>query len=298
MGKQMAETLSLLTRQGNKMDELDTSWFKPENYSSLPKLSLEEWYEQLIFRYNLSEIESGQLTPTMPTDITLDVVKIIKECGVLPLGILKELSYVAHGGKFPKEGLIRPSELFPDSTQTVSSLPASVLKLAVDYGQLAAFDEAYEANTKGKPTGEQVKIINGSFDDLRRRAGLDVSMAHVTVDLHATDTQIRSDFKKWLSAHRLSHENQTPKNDVKKETMGYWVEYGVLQYIDLKLIANVEQKEITNKRLGDLIFPDEFDIDTTKRISDTTKKYAEKVLSNSFLNAFEQQVLDLDDIEY
>ena len=30
------------------MSKLDTSWFKPENYSSLTELSLEEWYEQRI----------------------------------------------------------------------------------------------------------------------------------------------------------------------------------------------------------------------------------------------------------
>ena len=275
------------------MSKLDTSWFKPENYSSLPELSLLEWYKEIIYRTSIKN--------ALPWIVRLDskdaavfakLLEVIKEEGLVldkrkPL-YLKGLSYP----------YLRDPILYPADTQSVKAMPASLLKFVVDNGLPSTFDKSYEAVSKGKATDEQFKDTYGSFDDMQRRAGADVSHAHITVNLDATDTQIETDFKEWLSSYRLSNESKTPKKDVNQATINKWVKSGVLQYIDLKLVADVEQKDITNKHLGDLIFPDEFEVETSKRISDTTKKYAEKVLSNSFLNAFEQQVLDLDDIEY
>ena len=40
------------------MNDLDTSWFKPENYSSLPELSILEWYKEVQARYAMKVILS------------------------------------------------------------------------------------------------------------------------------------------------------------------------------------------------------------------------------------------------
>ena len=290
----MAETLSLLTRQGNKMSKLDTSWFKPENYSSLPELSLLDWYKEIIYRTSIKN--------ALPWILGLDskvvaqfakLLEVIKEEGLV---LRKRKPLYLNGLSYP---YLRDSNLYPADTHSVKAIPASLLKFVVDNGLLSSFDKSYEAVSKGKATDEQFKDSYGSFDDMQRRAGADVSHAHITVNLDATDTQIETDFKEWLSSYRLSNESKTPKNDVNQATINKWVRSGVLQYIDLKLVADMEQKKITAKQLAVLIFPNEFDEDTTRRISETTKKHAEEILSGSFMNAFEHQVFTLDDgIEY
>ena len=106
----------------------------------------------------------------------------------------------------------------------------------------------------------------------------------------ASNTQIESDFKKWLSSYRLSLDSETPKNHVNQSTIDKWVRHGVLQYIDLKLVSKVEKKEITTKQLAVSIFPDEYEKDMTRTISDTTKIHAKRVLSQSFFRAFQIQL--------
>ena len=290
----MAETLSLLTRQGNKMDELDTSWFKPENYSSLPKLSLEDWYKEINARYAIKRVLS--IVQHLDSGIVEEIASFLEYIKKVGLLLDKRRPLFSNSLAYP---YLRESSLYPADTQSVEVLPASMLKFAVENGLLSSFEKSYEAVSNGKATDEQFKDSYGSFDDMQRRAGTDLSHAHITVNLDATDTQIETDFKEWLSASRLSHESKTPKKHVNQATIKSWVRSGVLQYIDLKLVADMEQKKITAKQLAVLIFPNEFDEDTTRRISETTKKHAEEILSGSFMNAFEHQVFTLDDgIEY
>ena len=307
MGKQMAETLSLLTRQGNKMSKLDTSWFKPENYSSLPELSLEDWYSQFRLRFNISQGIS-----TMHEDVPewgwfdmSENIALIKKRGVLSMSMEEDLPNKSDFFSFI--GV----KLYPHTDQrAVQSMPTYDIKLMYEDGRFHDFLASYKACREGRGTDEQVRIYKGSIDDLRRDPSMafyNESIAHVSVDMDATNTQIESDFKKWLSSyrlkwlssHRFAFDSDKPKKEVNQATINSWVKYGVLQYIDLKLVERIEKKIITAKRLGDLIFPDEPDVDTTKRIPETTKVHAEKVLSFSFLKAFEMQVGALDDgIEY
>lgn len=113
------------------------------------------------------------------------------------------------------------------------------------------------------------------------------SIAHVTVDLDATNEQIENDFSLWLTNYRKASGYRDPeqKRDEKlfdQATFDYWIEYGLIPYIDLILIAKIEGKTITRKKLGELIFPDEFlDVNTEERIKTLTKPKAEKLLEDS-----------------
>ena len=271
------------------MSKLDTSWFKPENYSSLPELSMEGWYRQLLVRYNMSEVASNlNVEAESYEQQWAELTKktdLLKRDGVLSM---KKEEYNGESNWFS----LLDDKLYPHSTKSVDSLPAIDIKQQLADGRYAHFHEAYEAWRDGKATNEQVKIAKISFDELKREAGVTEwgSFAHIIIDMGASNTQIESDFKKWLSSYRLSLDSEAPKNHVNQSTIDKWVRHGVLQYIDLKLVSKVEKKEITTKQLAVSIFPDEYEKDMTRTISDTTKIHAKRVLSQSFFRAFQIQL--------
>lgn len=111
------------------------------------------------------------------------------------------------------------------------------------------------------------------------------SLAHVTIDLNAPDEQIKNDFTHWLTHYRKASGLHIPKKKAHKKlftqaTFDHWIKFGLIPYIDLKLMADIEGKEITQEKLGELIFPDEF-VDTDYRIRTITKPEAERLMEEA-----------------
>jgi hypothetical protein len=105
--------------------------------------------------------------------------------------------------------------------------------------------------------------------------------AHVVINLSATDEQIKNDFSHWLTHYRKAINYQPQKKLFTQTDFDYWVQYGVIPYLDLTLIAKIEGKKITQNKLAKLIFPNEYDVDTTGRLRDTTKPEAERLIKNN-----------------
>lgn len=62
----------------------------------------------------------------------------------------------------------------------------------------------------------------------------------------------------------------------------HWIWCGVIPYIDLMLVADIEYKGITQEELGAIIFPNDPDpdLDTLERIRQVTKPLAEELILN------------------
>ena len=113
------------------------------------------------------------------------------------------------------------------------------------------------------------------------------SSAHVVVNLEAPDEQIKNDFNHWLTHYRKASGCHVPKKKAheklfNQKTFDYWVEYGLILYLDLVIVAKLEGKNITQEKLGELIFPDEVDdVDTTYRIRTITAPEADRLIESA-----------------
>lgn len=74
--------------------------------------------------------------------------------------------------------------------------------------------------------------------------------AHVVINLSASDEQIKNDFSHWLTHYRQAINYQHLKMLFTQADFEYWVEYGVIPYLDLVLIAKIEDKKITQNKMA------------------------------------------------
>lgn len=87
---------------------------------------------------------------------------------------------------------------------------------------------------------------SGSIDDLlRARHGDDwVRYAHLRIDLHATDDQLVTDFKNWLSAWRAFTPARSSGRRSLERTLELWAKRNVVPYFDLEFQARLLGKKI------------------------------------------------------
>ncbi len=111
--------------------------------------------------------------------------------------------------------------------------------------------------------------------------------AHVTINLNATDEQIENDFSHWLTHYRKASGYCVPKKKAHEKlftqnTFDFWIEFGLIPYLDLMLVAKIEGKEeITHAKYGELIFPDESIEDPEYRIRTVTIPEAKRLMEDS-----------------
>ena len=119
--------------------------------------------------------------------------------------------------------------------------------------------------------------------------------AQVGVDLGASDDDLKESFSIWLKSKRLEMNHKKGSQNIKtsfsSDDLEEWVTKGVLPYIDLFLVTKKLGVNIPFHRLGKLIFPEEYDIDTGERVRKVTKPLADHLLRTDTLNALQASVL-------
>lgn len=134
----------------------------------------------------------------------------------------------------------------------------------------------------------EINIKNAYYPDQKT-----LSKANVSIDLLATDEQIKKDFDAWLCNYRNTNEH----HDIKKTKKSHrkicikdLVRWAVIPYIDLNIVSNFEDKEITDQQVLNLIFPNEVDIDS-ERIRKVVRPRADFLLKNKAHQALYANVL-------
>lgn len=151
--------------------------------------------------------------------------------------------------------------------------------------------EAMLASDVGKSSPEQNELIDQPIDLIYRQQGIDGDgLCNVMVDLAATDEQIMADFRHWLTHFRKVAGIKAPAQNLTEKDFRIWIEARVLPYIDLYLWSLAHRRQITQNVMGQALFPDEYDADTTERIRRTTRPKAERMLREEFAHAVERQV--------
>lgn len=110
----------------------------------------------------------------------------------------------------------------------------------------------------------------------------------ITINLSASDEQLQEDFSNWLAVQR-SAEATRRKTRITERDFDVWREAKVLQYFDLIVISEIHGDRIPNHVMGDLLFPDEVDVDVAERVRKVTKRKAEQVFCGETVDILHAQ---------
>ncbi len=294
--------------------KLDTSWFNLKNYDGLKDLDLYGWHQQLAIRGKIKsvllsydaikDIEGKYLSDVEKMEIyeaveerellgtygeweevyaapALRWVERIKNNPIIDLDY--ENKYESHGSDLK----------YPFNTHSVTSTPAHIIYLLAADEQLDNVwqycDILYE---DGEVTEKQGELIETPYDllSIEQESIENIGLAHVTVDLTASDEQIKLDFCHWLSKYREATKFGSKKKYFTNNDLAEWVCKRLLPYIDLMLIAKIEGKRIYNSTMANLIYSDKPLLDFTDKTRRTTQSKAIKLLQNKTLTAIEAQL--------
>lgn len=257
----------------------DLSWFDIGKYDRTKSWGVPDWTRHLGVRYMLKGVaDRGHCVGKSPNDSLNEIlVKIL--CNPTP-------NEGGHVGGFLAKGSSRVWD------RTV---------VDVYDGQFRLKNEAYQdVDSAAKAwyhhidvTGEVPEIpalLDRAFIDLIYERFPDSSYyEEVFVDLNTSDAQLIGDFKNWLAKKREARGIGAPKKDVTDADMQDWWRYRVLALIDIDLFCHYTDTSISQATLGNLLFPDEFDIDVSERVRKVVRPLANKLMSNVYLAALDEQ---------
>ena len=258
-------------------EELDTSWFDLKNYEKFIDLDLAGWNEQLTNRWyyylvvDICEIE----LPFSINDFTVE--ELIDKSKPKHSVYSEDFDEDSNHG-FPVESqlitiITNLKQGNADDSCAILSVPT-----APSVYDVSALDVANMALNCGI-LNMSVSDFHESISAMNRQPVTDSDRVfRLNINLHATDEQIKYEFSQWLANHRKIDSYQAQKKLVTQIDFDYWNQYGVIPYLDLMLLAKIEGKKITQHKLAKLIFPNEYDIDITGRIRETTKPEADRLI--------------------
>ncbi len=284
--------------------KFDTSWFELSKYDFLKGANLADWEKFLSIRYELySFICYGEKSDVEICETVFNFIEKIKNSP----------SYVKHlQDKNPfsdKPDFTHNPEL-PFNTYSVrslsvfdaylrgdfincsrSALRACQINMGIISPRYDLYDDAEVVESKRFNSALLNKPIDFLIKDTERKTR--TAFSSVTIDLEATDEQILKDFQYWLTEYRKAIKEYAPQKNFTDETLSDWVKWQLLPYIDLMIVAKYEGKKLHHHVAARLLFPDEFDVDTTERIRRKTKSKAEWLIQTETIRAIETQLANL-----
>jgi hypothetical protein len=266
-------------------EKFDTSWFDLKNYEALKTMSIEGWIWQLEARHYYHEMDRQERRHG--ETYMLSIARTLK-AGVVPDDPnYREMS------QWRADSIL---EGHPFSTSSVDSLVSYDVWDMVKNNDLNHVWDACQhvSDFIWDITNEDLSEIAHTPHDfhIKQYSHFNiVPSAHVVINLSATDEQIKTDFDSWLTHYREAINYRHQKKLFTQADFDYWVEYGVIPYLDLVLIAKIEGKKITQNKLAKLIFPNEYDVDIVGRLRQVTKPEAERLIKNEIHRTLSTQLV-------
>jgi len=294
--------------------KFDTSWFNLKNYEKLGDLDLYGWYQQLVIRNRIKsvllsyddiiDIEGEDLNDYEKSEIE---AAVYDREWLVPSGEWEDLyagpafrciERIKNNPIFVSEEnsdyTLHESDLkYPFNTYSVTSTPADVMHSLGTMHELSHVWHYCSLFYQGLENAEnQDEFIKTPYDLLCINEGIleYKGLANITVDLIASDDQIKKDFSHWLSKYRKAIKFSSKKRIFTNDELKVWNRERLLPYLDLKLIARFEGKRIYNAEIAKLIYKDKPTVDFTESVRRTIKRKAEKLIRQKTLAAIELQL--------
>ncbi|HEM7541685.1 DUF6387 family protein [Providencia rettgeri] len=117
------------------------------------------------------------------------------------------------------------------------------------------------------------------------------------IDLNTPDEILIDTFKNWIFEARKVYGSlvnveveEKIKSSIKTSTLKKWLSMRVLAYFDFKILCLFFDILPTFKNIGDVIFFDEYNVDTTEKARKTLVPMAEEILTDKYLDNLIQKI--------
>lgn len=119
------------------------------------------------------------------------------------------------------------------------------------------------------------------------------------IDINTPDDILFEAFKNWLkearalpvfSNDKILHD-QFSEGVVKSNHIKKWYSLRVLAYLDLKIFSTVIGVNLTMKQYADIVFCDEFNIDTTEKVRKTLIPLVKEIMGTGYLNNLLKKII-------
>ena len=254
----------------------DISWFDLRKYDGLSELDLIGWHEQIKSRISLMEYISDDNTGSMGESAQSYIKTVADSIKINPIF----------------ESSIPPHEYQSTASVTDTS--------ALNYWS-AASDEVREIIKQ--------KLDFGDLDDLYEMGDTPISeltndgkefrlYEMVSVDLEASDAQLRLDFDKWLLEQRRKNDTgkeikdkYSTKKNFTDADFARWVKDLSLQIFDLYAISKFEGKELSKVNIANLLSKGkDFDVTILEKINKTLFKNAMQLITRKVEQQLSYQI--------
>jgi hypothetical protein len=250
-------------------EEFDASWFELSNYNAVETFDISDWYFQLGKRQalhlsiliNIDPIEKRKVGEWMHPYHKWTANELIESIKDQPIFVNKKPEMPVLSVKDAVFSDLHLVGFSNNNQENVSTL--SIVEFISTFPYTPLSPPPPMASSNYKPM--------------------------LTIDINASDEQLKKEFEEWLNDFRKTTKYKAREKIFTSKTMEKWVEYKVLPYLDLTLIAKAENKRLTQHKLGELLFPNEDKVDTTERIRATAKKHAKPLLDRKTLAALRIQ---------
>lgn len=242
-----------------------------EKYDEMSKLSLLDWYNLLAYRKVAVEPDYDDSSK-----------EILASCLVTPLG------------KWPFSKPLMDWH-HPHAVNDIQILDVLGYAEVVDTHYKKIKNDFESISGQEEPTPESMEIYENATKSLYRTMLEDnlyqssLKEAAALIDLRFSDEQIFSSFKKWLSTKRDEAQKAGIAAHFKKKFTQQdaldWSEKKILPYIDLMLLCKKFEVKLPYHIIGNVLFPDEYDVDLGERVRKVIKPLAEELFNHKTLEA-------------
>lgn len=281
------------------------SWFKLSNYDSVADFSSQEWLSAISNRVNALEVISAP-DSSFFNDPTFEMRRAaytywedVRKYGV-------ERNHPKNDGKSLIDEALRAIRRYRvrKNTGNVGAIKnltewdaishlfnteenELIIKDVRDFE--AINDRWWEAFVKGDSSVLRSReIIAGKYDRTLSSAYED-RHGYISVNLDASDAQIMKDIHGWLEFQRKTIARPTRLTPIISSDFEEWSRYKILPYFDLATLSALDGQRISNHSMGNVLFPDELNIDVTERIRKVTKIKSREVFCLEMQNLLQAQ---------
>ena len=263
-----------------RADEIP-DWFDLDNYSSVETFGIREWRNELVHR------------------VVTETLIEIRDDGVKHEAVENELdeemACIRRRPTGQRRGLRRAKGKMMAREARTAFTPVQELTvyeafcIADDRKKWEQWKEACEAQEDGKESAEQRKLVTSTYEANLLADGVDSGLSFLTVELWVTDEHLTQAFKTWLDGRRKTTGPSTNDRAFTEKDFQAWSRWQVLPYIDLTLWSKFCRTRIGLAAMGETLFPNETEVDTTDRVRRTTKRRADWLMRDEIQIALGNQ---------
>lgn len=277
-------------------------WFNIKNYETKSYKDIDWWYQQISKRLwriddkNTSPPDLAIKPPLIPND---GQPKLI---GNIPLHSLTKLELFSISSKFKDEdmwdhvekllndfatNLIEKYPVTNGKEESPEETKARIKRIMTDHISNPRFFPDSPNWGFFVPADEEYGQGSKCSDSLR--------IAHLVVNLDATDESLSKSFNHWLKDVREYLKVPAPKAKMFSEVdFSRWYNNKILPYYDLNRWAQLEGVSLSQATIGDAIFPGPNQGNRAERVRKTTKKIAEEILQRPVALALSAQIIEAE----